>query len=277
MAMNGALASRRIVNIRVDATSYEDASRRVTDWAMSGQPRFVAIASVNNVIQASDDGNFARTMHAADLVTPDGMPLVWGLRLLGIRSASRVYGPDLMPIVCERAAALGIPVGFYGGTPEVLEKLVVELTRRFPALLINYSWAPPFRPLSDGEEADAIAQINDSGARILFVGIGTPKQEFWMERNRPRLKCAMLGVGAAFDFIAGVKRQAPRGLRRLGLEWIYRLVHEPRRLWKRYLYGNPKFVVMFVAQLIRDRKAKGADRNDDPSGTSQESREVSVE
>jgi N-acetylglucosaminyldiphosphoundecaprenol N-acetyl-beta-D-mannosaminyltransferase len=193
-------------------------------------------------------------MEGADLTTPDGMPLVWGLGLLGVRGASRVYGPDLTPILCERAAAAGIPVGFYGSGPEVLADLTAKLVQRYPALQIAYASSPPFRPLTPDEDADARERINRSGVRLLFVGLGTPRQEQWMAANKGHVQTVMVGVGAAFDFIAGRKRQAPKYLQRFGLEWLFRLATEPRRLWRRYLYRNPRFVVLFARQLLAERR-----------------------
>jgi N-acetylglucosaminyldiphosphoundecaprenol N-acetyl-beta-D-mannosaminyltransferase len=242
--------------MRVDATSYEDATDRVVDWAKRGESRYVCVASVNNVMHARDDSAYAAMMNNADLVTPDGMPLVWGLRILGVPHATRTYGPSLTPLVCERAAREGIPVGFYGGTPEVLERLHTELLSAYPDLNIAYSWPPPFRALTADEEAQVARDIDVSGARIVFVGLGTPKQEQWMVRHQGKLTAVMLGVGAAFDFIAGQKKQAPSWMQKRGLEWLFRLTTEPRRLWKRYLYSNPRFIGLFAAQAARARFLK---------------------
>jgi N-acetylglucosaminyldiphosphoundecaprenol N-acetyl-beta-D-mannosaminyltransferase len=156
--------------------------------------------------------------------------------------------------VCRLAAEQGIPVGFYGGTEDVLEKLTARLGQRFPGLKLVYHASPPFRPLTSEEQRRTLEDLDRSGARILFVGLGTPKQERWMAAQKQEVKAVMLGVGAAFDFLAGRKRQAPRLVQRLGLEWLYRLVHEPCRLWRRYLYRNPRFVVLFAGQLLRDRR-----------------------
>jgi len=208
---------------------------------------------VHMAMEGHDRAEFQRIVNAADLVTPDGMPLVWGLKLLGIPSATRVYGPDLTPVVCEHAAREGVPVGFYGGTPEVLDRMIANLTARYPGLQVVYRHSPPFRPLTAEEEAREIEEIRASGARILFVGLGCPKQEQWMAARRGRIDAVMLGVGAAFDFLAGAKRQAPDLIQSLGLEWLFRLATEPRRLWRRYLYNNPRFVVLFAAQVLKGR------------------------
>jgi N-acetylglucosaminyldiphosphoundecaprenol N-acetyl-beta-D-mannosaminyltransferase len=253
------LQSRRILRTRVDATSYRHATGQVLDWAAAGESRYVCVATVNNLIEGCDDPGYNALMEAADLVTPDGMPLVWGLRLLGVADASRVYGPDLTPLVCEEAARRGIPVGFYGGQDEVLDDLAATLTARYAGLRIAYRWSPPFRPLTAEEEDRVRGDLVSSGTRVLFVGLGTPKQERWMAEHKD-LPVVMLGVGAAFDFLSGRKRQAPPALQRLGLEWLYRLVHEPRRLWRRYLYRNPRFVALFAAQLLRQRPFRRSTR-----------------
>jgi N-acetylglucosaminyldiphosphoundecaprenol N-acetyl-beta-D-mannosaminyltransferase len=247
--------TRRILGMRVDATSHQHASDEILRWGSQGESRYVCAATVNNVIEAYDDPAYHLDMEGADLVTPDGMPLVWALRLLGVEGATRVCGPDLTPILCERAAALGIPVGFYGSTPGVLGHLTSNLARRYPGLRVVYSYSPPFRVLTSEEDADVIDGINRSGARLLFVGLGAPKQEQWMAAHKGKVQAVMLGVGAAFDFLAGNKRQAPKVLQRLGLEWLFRLAQEPRRLWRRYLYRNPRFVALFLRQLIGGRGA----------------------
>jgi N-acetylglucosaminyldiphosphoundecaprenol N-acetyl-beta-D-mannosaminyltransferase len=247
------LQSRYILGMRVDATSYGDAAMRVARWAKAGESRFVCIASVNNVMEAHDDLEFLSIMNDADLVTPDGMPLVWGLRRLGLPHASRVYGPDLTPAVLTKASEEGIPVGFYGGSPSVLEAFLLRVERGWPNLRIAYAWSPPFRDLTDEEDERVVEEMNASGARLLFVGIGCPRQEIWMSNHRGRVDAVMLGVGAAFDFMAGMKKQAPGVMQRTGTEWLFRLATEPRRLWRRYLKHNPRFAALFGAELVKLR------------------------
>ena len=239
-----------ILGMRVDPTSYAEASRMIIDWAGEGASRYVCFPNVYNVMQAYDSKAFRRITNDADLVTPDGMPLVWGLKHLGYPSATRVYGPDLTLIVLQMAADAGIPVGFYGSTPDVLAKIRAVLSEKFPHLHVAYGHAPPFSEHTSGEDGRAVALINASGARILFVGLGTPKQDYWMAGHRGKVQAVMLGVGAAFDFLAGTKPQAPRWMMRIGMEWFFRLITEPRRLWKRYLRDNPRFVVLFALQLL---------------------------
>ncbi len=247
--------SEGILGVRVDATSYADATSRVLSWAREGQSRYVSAASVNNIMEAFDCPEFRRIMNEADLVTPDGMPLVWGLRMLGARNATRVYGPDLTPAVLAAAEREGIPVGFYGGSTPAMERLFAVVQRRFPALSVAYWFSPPFRPLSPAEDEVVIGKIRSSGARILFVGLSTPKQERWMAAHRGQIPAVMLGVGAAFDFLAGVKRQAPVWMRNCGLEWVFRFATEPRRLSRRYLKHNPRFAALFALQLLERRAA----------------------
>jgi len=239
-----------VLGMKVSATSYRHASDLLISWAQQRLSRYVCVATVNNVMESYDSPAFQGVMNGADLVTPDGMPIVWALQFLGQKDASRVYGPDLTPILLEKAAASGIPVGFYGAAQEVLDSLVARVKARNPTLDIAYSFSPPFRALSPAEDQEVIQDINDSGARMLFIGLNTPKQDVWMAAHRGKVNAVMVGVGAAFDFMAGSKRQAPRWMMRIGLEWLFRLVTEPRRLWKRYLKHNPRFVLFFALQML---------------------------
>lgn len=247
------IESRHILGVRVDATSYQDAADRVLSWARRGESRYVCCAAVNNIMEAHDSADFKRVMTAADLVTSDGMPLVWVLRVLGIRGATRVYGPDLMPVVLEAAANAGVPVGFYGANDQVLKDLVARIRITFPKIDVVYAESPPFRAVTVEEDQRTVRGICGCGPRILFVGLSTPKQDRWMNAHRGRIPCVMLGVGAAFDFLAGTKPQAPAWMRRTGLEWLFRLATEPRRLWRRYLRHNPRFAVLALTQILRER------------------------
>jgi N-acetylglucosaminyldiphosphoundecaprenol N-acetyl-beta-D-mannosaminyltransferase len=237
--------SRRILGIRINATTYADATRQILNWARAGESRYVCCAAVNNIIEARDSRDYAAVMEQADLVTSDGMPLVWTLRALGLQ-ATRVYGPDLTPLVIEAAAREQIPVALYGGTPRVLARL----QSRFE---VAYAEAPPFRPPTSDEDARSTQAIINSGARIVFVGLGSPKQDRWMHAHRGKIPAVMIGVGAAFDFLAGVKPQAPRWMQNSGLEWLFRLSTEPRRLWSRYLKQNPRFAILALTQILRAR------------------------
>jgi N-acetylglucosaminyldiphosphoundecaprenol N-acetyl-beta-D-mannosaminyltransferase len=242
--------------MRVDATSYADATDRIVAWAENGNARAVGIANVNNVMEGHDDETFLTVMNACDLVTPDGKPLAWGLRLLGVGNATQVRGPELTPRLLARAAERSVPVGFYGGSPDVLAALRSAVATRWPSLEVVYAESPPFRPLTDDEDREVVEAISRSTARIVFVGLGCPKQERWIVEHRDRLDAVLIGVGAAFDFLAGSKREAPAALQRIGLEWLYRLASEPKRLWRRYLRHNPRFVVLFGAQVVRLTRAR---------------------
>jgi N-acetylglucosaminyldiphosphoundecaprenol N-acetyl-beta-D-mannosaminyltransferase len=240
--------------MRVDAPrGYDDAVDLIMRWTGEDVARTVGVATVNNVMTAYDDPSFREVMDRCDLVTPDGMPLVWGLSLLGVGSATRICGPELTPLLLARASEFGVPVGFYGGDPETIEALGRLTAARWPSLSVVYAYSPPFRPLTAQEDAAIVEDIRAAGVRLLFIGLGCPKQERWMAAHRDRLPIVTIGVGAAFDFLAGSKRQAPRALQRAGMEWAFRLVSEPRRLWRRYLRQNPRFLVHFARQVARER------------------------
>lgn len=243
-----------ILETSVNPTSYSEATDCIIAWSIKSENRYVCVANVHMVMEAHDNLEFRSIVNSADLVTPDGMPLVWCLRILGYKSQQRVYGPTLTLHVCEAAARGEIPIGLFGGTEESLEAFCTFLQERFPVLKIACRIAPPFRPISDEEDRLFTQQITDSGARILFVGLGCPKQERWMAEHTVKIPAVMIGVGAAFDFHSGRVRQAPAFLQRMGLEWLFRFCMEPRRLWKRYLKHNPRFVFYFAIQLMRPKK-----------------------
>jgi N-acetylglucosaminyldiphosphoundecaprenol N-acetyl-beta-D-mannosaminyltransferase len=229
----------------------------VLDWMealiAAGDRAYVTAAAVNLVMSAQDDAATREAVLGATLAVPDGQPLVWALRALGHAHATRVYGPDLMAAFCARARRSGTPMYLYGGrSQEALEVLERRLSERFPGLVIAGGFSPPFRELDAEENARALAAIDDSGASVVWVGTGQPKQELWMLRARPHLRAPLLvGVGAAFDFHAGLVSQAPRWMQRAGLEWSYRLSREPRRLWRRYARYNPMFIAGFARQYAR--------------------------
>ncbi len=245
--------SRRILGVRVDATDCAGCVKQILRWSAQEHSRYICFGTVSGIMGGYDSPAYREALDRADLVTSDGMPLVWLLRWLGVPDATRVYGPDLMPLALKAAEAAGVPVGFYGGTQTTLTRLVARTATQFPNLKIAYASSPPFRPLTEEEDSRAIDQIRRAGVRILFVGLGSPKQDFWMHAHVGRIQAVMLGVGAAFDFLAGTKPQAPRWMQRSGLEWMFRLVTEPKRLWRRYFQHNPRFVVLALAQMLRTR------------------------
>lgn len=226
----------------------------------AGSRGSLSAAAVHLVMRAQDEPAVMDAVLGLSLVVPDGQPLVWALRALGHAEATRVYGPDLMAAHCAHAAHTGTPIYLYGGRSEdALVELTVALRTRFPGLRIVGGYAPPFRELSAQEDEEVALRIERSGAAVVWVGIGQPRQELWIARMRERLSAPLLiAVGAAFDFHAGLLPQAPAWMGRNGLEWSYRLAREPRRLWRRYARYNPRFVVAFARQYAAARRA--ADR-----------------
>jgi N-acetylglucosaminyldiphosphoundecaprenol N-acetyl-beta-D-mannosaminyltransferase len=239
----------------VDAVDPVRALDAIAGWIRQGQRRYVAFANVHGVIEGLDEPTTRRAFNEAGLTVPDGVPLVWLGRLLGHREVRRVYGPDTVLRLGERAAQHGWSCYFYGGAPGVAERLASVLAERFPGLRVAGVHAPPFRPLTEAEDAEEVSRINATRADLVFVGLGCPKQERWMAEHRSRLTAAvLLGVGAAFDFHTGRVRQAPRWMMGAGLEWLFRLIQEPRRLWRRYLVYNPRFLFHVTLQLLRLRR-----------------------
>jgi N-acetylglucosaminyldiphosphoundecaprenol N-acetyl-beta-D-mannosaminyltransferase len=247
------IVTRSILGVHVAVSSYEEVARCSLAWAARRQSRALFFAPVHMIMEAVDHPEFMARLNAADMVNPDGMPLVWGLRALGAHGAQRVCGPEATPVVLAAAEKAGVPVGFYGGSPVVLDALTAKLRLQYPALNVVYVESPPFRALSPEEDAAIVARIVSSGARLLFVGLGCPKQENWVTEHRGRVPAVMLAVGAAFDFLAGAERRAPRWMRRHGLEWAFRFAKEPRRLAWRYLKHNPRFVFRVFWQLVARR------------------------
>lgn len=247
-----------VIGVGVSATSYEEIAALCREWIETGESaaHSIALLTVHSVMTAAFDPALRATLNNFDIATPDGMPLVWALRACGVRRQPRVYGPDLMLALCDQAARRGHAIFLYGGRDEVLDVLRRKLSDRYPGLPIVDAWAPPFRPLTPEEDRAAVQRIRDSGARIVFVGIGAPKQERWILEHRASLPgVVMLGVGAAFDFHAGRIRQAPPWMQRAGLEWFFRLMMEPKRLWKRYML-NPLFLAMWALELAGIRIVK---------------------
>lgn len=245
--------TREVLGIPIDAVTWESAIARIGQWSAAKASRYVCITNVHSVVTGTQDPRFGQVLHDADMVTPDGAPVAWMLRRLGIMGQQRINGPDLMWRYCERAAASGESIFLYGSTDDTLAKLQTVLRQRMPTLKIAGAISPPFRKLSaEEDEADA-ATINASGAGTVWVSLGCPKQELWMAEHRGRINAVMIGVGAAFDYHAGTIQRAPLWMQRAGLEWFHRLCSEPRRLWRRYLGTNSVFIVGALRQLMRGR------------------------
>lgn len=238
-----------ILGVGVSAIDMEMALQAMDEWIRRKDPHYVCVSGVHGVMESQQDEDLRRIHNAAGLVTPDGMPLVWISRLMGFAYVDRVYGPDLLLATCARSIERGYRHFFYGGGPGVVEKLTARLQERFPQIAVAGSFSPPFRPLTLEEDTDVISRINAVRPDIVWVGISTPKQERWMASHVGCLTAPVLvGVGAAFDFHAGLKEQAPWWVQRSGLEWGFRLLSEPRRLWRRYLTNNPAFVWRVLLQ-----------------------------
>lgn len=243
------LSRENLLGVGVHAVTRETALETILAWASRRESRAVAFATVHMLMEAVDRADVRRALTQIDLVLPDGMPLVWWLRRRGHRQ-ERIAGPDTMPLLLERAAQKGLAVGFYGSTPETLARLQKRVREIWPNVSVVYAYSPPFRALTPDEEAHVAQVVTQAGVQMLFVALGCPKQERWMAAQRGRIPAVMLGVGAAFDFLTGVKPRAPRWMQRAGLEWLFRLATEPRRLARRYLYHNPRFLFLALAQEL---------------------------
>jgi N-acetylglucosaminyldiphosphoundecaprenol N-acetyl-beta-D-mannosaminyltransferase len=241
-----------VLGVGISATTYDEAVAVITEAARRGSGGVVNAAAVHAVVEAARDPVRKGKVNSFDLVTPDGQPVRWALNLLHrTRLSDRVYGPELMIRLCRRAAEEGIGVYLYGSVPPVLERLRENLLRELPALRIVGAESPPFRPLTAEEDRDTVARINGSGARLVFIGLGCPRQDEFAFAHRDLLHGVQVCVGAAFDFHAGTKRMAPAWMQRRGLEWLFRLACEPRRLWRRYFVTNSIFVARLSRELVR--------------------------
>jgi len=247
----------QVLGVRIDAVSLEVCVERMVEWARHGESRFVCACNVHTIVSARMDGEFARVIGSADLRVADGAPIAWRLRSLGFPRQRRVSGPDVMLRCCARAAEAGMPVFLFGSTRATLARLAARLRERLPTLRVAGCLAPPFRPPTPAEEAHMMRAIAESGARIVFVALGCPKQEAWMCAHRGVVHGVMLGAGAAFDFLAGTQPRAPRWMQAVGLEWLHRLCREPRRLWRRYLVTNTLFLVWSLGEILGMRTHRG--------------------
>lgn len=244
----------RVVSLTPNVLNVGSAIAAIDSLVRKGVGGVVCFSTVHMVMESHDDPAFGNKVNAANLIVPDGMPLVWMQRWQGRREAQRIRANDLMIALCEYAADSDMTVGFYGGKQEVIDSIKARAGRELPDLKIVYAYSPPFRPLTDDEDAAVVDEINAAAPDILFMGLGCPKQENWMSAHRDRLKTVMLGVGASFDFYAGNIRECPDWIGSLGLEWLFRLTQEPKRLWRRYLILNPRFMILALMQLTGIKK-----------------------
>jgi N-acetylglucosaminyldiphosphoundecaprenol N-acetyl-beta-D-mannosaminyltransferase len=250
-----ALGRTNVLGVGISAVNMETALTRIASWISNREKHFVCVTGVHGVMESQSDPDLKAIHNSAGMVTPDGMPMVWLSRMAGAHHVDRVYGPDLMLELCRTSIQNGYRHFFYGGAEGIADLLAARLSEQFPGLKVTGTWTPPFRPLTEAEDSELISRINALQPDIVWVGLSTPKQERFMAAHVGRLNApVMIGVGAAFDFHAGLKKQAPLWMQRSGLEWVFRLFTEPKRLWRRYLTNNPKFVAFVLAQKLGLRR-----------------------
>jgi len=248
-------AKKSVLGVHISTTSYAEVVEVCREWIrerdLCPPGRYVCVTSVHGIVTAIKQPQLKKVFNCADIATPDGMPVVWALRSFGATRQTRVYGPDLMLALCTDAERRGHRIYLYGATDDTNSKLQERLLELFPDLRIVGSWAPPFRPLTQDEDAAAVKRILDSDADLVFIGMSTPKQDVWMSQHAACFPGKILvGVGAAFLFHAGMVRQAPAWMQRHGLEWFFRLCMEPARLWRRYLFETPVFLPLWALQKM---------------------------
>jgi N-acetylglucosaminyldiphosphoundecaprenol N-acetyl-beta-D-mannosaminyltransferase len=263
-------SSFQVLGVRVAALQIADVVAQMERWIRNRDgSRSIAATSMHGIVEAQRDATFKETLHSTDLVVPDGMPLVWLGRRAGYDLPRRVYGPDLMLAFCQQTAGRGYRHFLYGGEPGVPERLAESLKRRFPPTEICGTFSPPFRSLTEGEDERIVRMISRAAPDVLWVGLGTPKQERWMHAHRDTLNVpVVVSVGAAFDFLSGRRNQAPSWVREHGLEWLFRLVQEPRRLWRRYLVDGMRFLAYLALDSL---KLKSFDAAKEPDRLSAQS------
>lgn len=240
-----------ILTMRTDVTNKNNVVSRVSQLINERLSAYICVSNVHMCMETFDSEIFMNVVNNADMVIPDGRPIYWAQRLLGFHKAEQVRGQDIMHELCLTSQYTKFNIGLYGASSDkILATVANKLKQTFPGINITYMYSPPFRPLTSAEDEIVIDEINKRNVNILFVGIGCPKQEIWMSSHKGRLNCVMVGVGAAFDFISGSKKHAPRWMQKFGLEWLFRLFSEPKRLWKRYLKQNPRFIFHMIKQLL---------------------------
>lgn len=251
----------RVVSLFPDVINHESAIAKVAELVKAGNGGCVCFSTVHMAMEAHDNPEFAKIVNGADLIIADGMPVVWMQKLQGAKGASRVRANDLMIMLCEFAEKNNLSVGFYGGRRKVIDAILERAKKDYPNLRIAYAFSPPFRALTEAEDAKIIEEINRAKPDILFTGLGCPKQEIWMSAHKDKIKSVMLGVGASFDFYAGNVKESPEWMGKLGLEWLFRLTQEPKRLWRRYLILNPRFMRLAALQLLGLKKFEKENKN----------------
>lgn len=238
-----------VIGSQVTSAPFDVLTCMILRWANERQSKFVCVANTHMLVEAYQEPGFGKVLQNADMVTPDGMPLVWMLKLMGVQSQERVAGLDLMRALCQKASEQNVSVFFLGSMTTILQNMRNRLEKEFPDLSIAAMEPLPFRPLTSEEDQALIKRVNDSGAGLVMVALGCPKQEYWMAAHKNRVEAVMVGLGGAFPVYAGLHRRAPAWIRDRGLEWFYRLIQEPRRLWKRYATTIPVFIYLALKQL----------------------------
>lgn len=245
--------TQTVIGFPIAASPFDKQVGTMMKWAKARLSKVVCVSNVHMLMEGHWNHAFANVLLSADMLTPDGMPLVWMTGLMNRRPQDRVAGMDLMLALCKQAQAANVKIFFLGSKPKMLEKIRAQLLIDFPDLQVAGMVSPPFRPLSKEENADIVRQINRSASGLVFVSLGCPKQERWMSQHKGQVMAVMVGLGGAFSVYAGEKRWAPKFVRKYGLEWLYRLAQEPRRLWKRYASTIPPFLWLAAKQVVRVR------------------------
>lgn len=240
-----------VLGLSVTTGKYADFIDKIKQLARSNKSSYVCVANVHMLVEAHNNKSFADVVNSADIVTPDGMPLVWALRLLHKHTQDRVAGMDLLPDLLKQSEQDKIPVYFFGGTGEMIKKTEMFLKLKYPGLPVAGCYSPPFRPLTDGEKKEIEENINRSNAKIVFVVLGCPKQEKWMASMKGKINACMVGIGGALPVLIGEQKRAPEWMQKFGMEWLYRFMQDPRRLAKRYFVTNSIFIWLLLKTLIK--------------------------
>lgn len=258
----------QVLSLSVTTGKYKKVVEDISTLAQQGRGSYVCVANVHMLAEANRDAHFKEIVNNADIVTPDGMPLVWAIRLLYGIKQDRIAGMDMLPALLRKAEANQLPVYFYGGTPQMLQLTRASIQSQFPSLMLAGLYSPPFRELSSQEENDIIKEINASGARMVFVILGCPKQERWMASMKPHINACMIGIGGALPVMVGLQKRAPLWMQKSGLEWLYRLLQEPKRLFKRYFVTNSIFLWLFIRKWASQGFTRIPNRNKENSRVS---------
>lgn len=244
----------KIINSYITALTFQETINELEKWAANKENHYVCVCNTHSIVTASNDAFFETVLNHAGICTPDGTPVVWALRSYGFTEQDRVDGPNMMLKLCELSAQKKYKLFFYGGTAETLDQLNRKVAQMFEGIEVVGSYSPPFRELTPLEETEIAEMINSSHADFIFVSLGCPKQEIWMYNNREKINGIMIGVGAAFEYITGNIKRPPLFFQKAGLEWVFRLIYDPKRLWKRYAYNNPVYVYRFFKTYRKNKR-----------------------